>query len=365
MRTVINFNFMTLGARVRLCSTSSLSLSFAALLAGCPVNNPPPPPPPAEIAQCEGAGYTAFDVSNHAEQDTRVAGQTQIKALLESATPADAATKFPEAQAIYASAADLQAKVQGRTDDHLDGRPNVGADIDARIVAAYAAGAAATTALEIEIAAEIIDKSMTEFFFLSVFHEMVQGQAAKWDEAYGYYGAGPDNALDGVQAFARVAKNRDGNNGTAFEAAIFQKLVEGSCVLGGKLEELGVETVDVLNDTEMSAIIDDIDVSMRQVLAASVGHEAFEIDLVKAELVLTPGDVTLQNTARVKLVELDGFLRPIERLLRAEGAAATADALRNPLNVALADTTAGWIDTYDTAVVVTTLEAAFAIDIVE
>ncbi len=333
-------------------------------LAACVENVIPTEDPP--VLQCEGADYTAFDVENHAQQDVRVAGFTQMKTLLEAAveTPAAAATKFEAAAAIYADAGAMSATVQGRTDDHLDNAPLVGDGIDARIDAALSAGAAATTALEAELATESIDKAMTEFFFLSVFHGLVQGQAASWDEAFGDYGAAVDNDLDGVQSIAAVAKRRDDDNGTAFEASIFQSLAEGSCVLATRLAELDTDAIDARNDPELSTIIDDIDTAMRQVLALSAGHEATEIGELQAELLATPGDVDLQGSARVKLVELDGFFRPLERLLRAEGDSVTADALRTPLAIALADTTAAWIDTFDSAAIIATLEAKFVVDVV-
>jgi hypothetical protein len=336
------------------------------VLAGCPIENTIPEPPPA-IVQCEGAGYTAFDVAHHAEQDERLAGASALGGLLEEAieTPVDAAAKFSEAFALYQGSADLQAKVQGRTDDRIDGRPVVGDAIDARIVAAFAAGGAATTRLEVEIAAETIDKALTEFWFLSVFHEMVQGQAAKWDEAYGYYGSGADNVLDDVQGFASLAKKRDANNGTAFEAAIFQSLVDGSCTLATRLQDDDVETIDVLNDSDMSAIIGDVDIAMRQVLAASIGHEAFEIGEIKEALAAAPDDVDLAGEARVKLVEADGFFRPLERLLRAEGDTVTADTLRAHIDGGLDDDTAAWITGFDDDDVIATLEAAFAIEVIE
>ncbi len=345
-----------------------LAPSFVALaLAGCPFDNDGPIPEQVDPAQCLGTGYTAFDVANHAEQDARVGAYTEIKRLLEEVVedPSLAAARFATAQALYQSSAELQGKVQGRTDDHIEGRPNVGADIDARISAAFSDGAAATTSLQAAVAAETIDKALVEFFFLSVFHELVQGQAAKWDEAYGYYGSGPDNALDAVQGFAAVAKKRDANNGTALEAAIFQNLVDGSCALAGKLSAQEVETIDVLNDAELSVIIEDIDVAMREVLAYSVAHEAFVIADVQGTLAATPDDVAAQEEARITLVELNAFFLPLERLMRAEGDVADADALRAPIDAALADDTAAWIDAFDAAAVIADVEAHFAIDVLE
>lgn len=380
MRMALNFNLAGCRMRMRVGALLS-SVASLVVLAGCPVENQIPPPPNGEEpVQCSGTGYTAFDVANHAEQDARVGAYTEIKALLEAAVeePELAAARFVEAQAIYTETAELAGKVEGRTDDHLDGRPNVGAEVHARIAAAFADGAGATTSLEAAIAAETIDKALTEFFFLSVYHELVQGQADKWDEAFGYFGAPADNDLTLVQGFASVANRRDLNNGTALEAAIFQGLVDGSCTLAQKLAEQGVETVDVLNDEEMRAHIDAIDVAMREVLAYSVGHEAFVIGEVQQAVAAAPDEATAnlaRDEARIALVELDGFFRPLERLMLAEGegddgatgatGATIAGALRAEIDAGLDDDTGAWVDAFDATGVIERIETHFEIDVIE
>ena len=336
-------------------------------LVGCPVDNPSPLVAPA---QCEGAGYTAFDIVHHAQPDARVDAYQQIKGLLEEGVDdiALAPARFAEAQVLYQDTAELQGKVRGTTDDHLADRPNVGTEIDARIVAAFASGSAATSALSVTIAAETIDKSLVEFLFLSVFHELVLGQASAWDQAYGYYGSGADNALDAVVGFAGVAKRRDADNGTSHEARIFQSLVDGSCVLAGKLAPAdgnALDSIDVPNDEDMSAVIDDIDVAMRAVLALSVGHEAFAIEELQEALLLAPSDQALLDEARVKLVELDAFFLPLERLLRAEGAVVDADVLRGPVDAALEDTSDAWVTTFDAAAVLALVENTFGVDVIK
>lgn len=351
-----------------LLTSLTLTATVAVLIAvpGCPVNNEIPPPPAGVAPQCEGAGYTAFDVANHAEQDARLGAYEQIKVLLEEAVADNslAAARFVTAQALYRDTAELQGKVQGRTDDRLPGRPNVGAELDVRIMAAFADGAAATSPRAIAIAAESIDKALVEFLYLSVFHELVQGQAAKWDEAFGYYGSGADNGLDAVRGFAGVAKRRDADNGTALEAQIFQALVDGSCTLATRLAADEVETIDVLNEPDMSAEIDEIDGAMRAVLALSVGHEAFEIGELQAALSAAPADAAMLDDARVKLVELDAFFRPLERLLRAEGGEDEAELLRAPIDAALDDDGDAWVDSFDAAAVIAHVENVFGVDVV-
>ena len=335
-------------------------LSLAALGA-CPLNEIPEGTSP----QCEGSAYTAFDLEHLQGPTAQIADQTQMQALLEEALgdSALAADRFAAAQALYAQR--LQAAVRSAADDRLATGTPVGSAIDERIVSALAAGAAATTEFDIELAAETIDKALTHFFFVSVLQELGQGEAEHWDRAFAYFGADAANDLDRTQAFAGVAKRRDGNNGTAFEGAIFQNLVEGSCVLATRLLSAEADSVDVGADAELSALVDEVDVAMRRVLAASVGHEAKEIAAIQLELPSSPDDSALPNTARVKLVELDGFFIPIELLLRAAGKDAVADAVRSPLDAALADQTQAWLDSFDGATMVTVLETEFAIAILE
>jgi hypothetical protein len=339
------------------------SLALTAALAGCPVENDLPDPI-VDPAQCLSSGYTAFDVANHAEQDARTQAHVDIMELLEEGVDDEAvrADRFAAASAIYASTAELQGKVEGRTDDHLQGKPNVGAEIDARIQQAFVDGGAATTTRDADIAAETVNISLIEFFFLSVFHEMVQGQAAKWDEAFGYFGSGADNSLDGVRGFALVARDIDEEAGTALEARMFQGIVDGSCTLATKLAEQDVETIDVLNDADMKAHIDEVDAAARLVLANFAIVEATEIEEKQEELEAAPGDQEIMDEMRVELHELNLFFLPLERLLRAEGDTAVADAVRGPVDEAFADDTNAWVDTFDAAGVIETLRTHFEIE---
>lgn len=320
------------------------------------------PEPEGRPPQCDAAGYVAFDEANHAAQDVRLAAVAQMKELLEAAVavPAEAAAKAAAAEDLYRNSAELQAKVIGRTDDHFAEKPAVGVEIDARILAALEAAAAATTAYEVEVQAEIVDKAFTEFFFLSILHELLAGQAVTWDEAYGYYGSGSDNDLGSLLGFAAVAKKRDDENATALEALVFQKLVDGSCVLAERLAADEVEVVDVRGDAELSKIVETIDGAMTDVLAYSVGHEAWEIDEAKES-----GDV---QTASVKLVELDGFFRPLERLMQGAGgdSAARATSIRNTVDAALAAVDGGddtWLASFDTSAILLAVETERSIEV--
>lgn len=347
---------------MRVSSTPRLvsALAMATLAGGC-ITNDIPDEEQSGPPQCDSPGYVAFDPAHHAAQDTRLAAVAQMKQLFEAAiaNPTEASAKFSAARDLYSSSAELQVKVQGRTDDHLEARPNVGADLDARIVAAFAAGAAATTAHEVEVQAEILDKAFVEFFFLSIYHELVAGSAETWDEGYGYYGAGPDNDVNSLLGFASVAKRRDENNGTALEALIFQEIVAGSCHLAEHLAAEQVETVNVFADEELAETVETIDAAMVDVLAYSVGHEALEIAGLQA--------TNDPATAFVKLVELDGFFRPLERLMANGGgeSAARASSIRASVDAALSAADASWLAAFDADLIVAAMETERAIDVKE
>lgn len=338
---------------------ASMLAAALALGAGCIDNHIPDPT--GRPRQCDSASYVAFDPANHAEQDVRLDAAAQMKGLMAAAlaSPAEAATNFAAAADVYATSAELQAKVQGRTDDHLAEKPNVGTEIDARISAALEAGGAATAAHDIEVQAEIVDKALTEFFFLSVFHEVTAGQAVTWDEAFGYFGAGADNDLGSLRGFAAVAKKRDDENGTALEAVVFQRLVDGSCQLAERLAADEVEIVDVFADEGLASVVDSMDDAMIDVLAYSVGHEAMAIAAAKAA-----GD---GDGAAVKLVELDGFFRPLERLMQDVGgdSARRATAIRAPVDAALAADDDSWLATFDAEAILAAIEAERDIDVKE
>jgi hypothetical protein len=320
-------------------------------------------------AQCDTVSYVAFDVVNYENQVARVGAHAQMVALMKEAEadPTLAATKFAEAEALYTDTADLAEKVEGRKDDHLDTQPAVGADLHAAITAALADGKAATTTLEATLARQTIDKSLTDFFFLSVFHEMVLGAADKWDEAFGYYGASIDNAEGDAKGLAAVAAKRDGDNGTSLRERIFNGLVDGSCELARQLDAQDADTIDVnaADSAALRTVIDDVDVAMQEVLAYSVGHEAIDMQQLQDDLASSPGDRALLDGMRVKLYELDPYFRPLERLMNARGgdSATRASDIRSAIDAALADDTDAWVDTFDAAAIETAIEAEYGIDV--
>jgi hypothetical protein len=212
----------------------------------------------------------------------------------------------------------LRAKVQGRTNDHLDGNPVRGDYIDATIMKWLNAGIAATTNLEANIAKQMVDKTFTEFFFQSVYHEMVDGSRSHWDEAFGYYGTKSDNDETEHEAFAVTAFKRDATNGTNLNAEIFNNLIDGSCALGKALSAAGKEEIDWKSDTAVSAAITDVDMAMQKILAFSTGHEAFEMqEAFDNSFDITNSEHT--DEVWIKMAELVPFFVAIEPILLAKG----------------------------------------------
>jgi hypothetical protein len=276
----------------------------------------------AKGQNCGAVTYTPFDPMNHASQDVRVKAQADIAAKADEAIadPTKAAALFAEIEALYKGSADLQAKVQGRADDHFPGDPEaakVGAVIDGYIVAAIERGKAATTATEADVAKQVIDKGLTWFFYLSVYHELVLGARDKYDEAFGYLGTGATNDPATLYSIAKTANRRDANNGTSLEPALFQAIIDGSCALDTRLLADGVETIDWKADEAYAAKVREIDETMQKVIALSVGHELFK-----------PVKDLEAGEAKVKLFEGAMFFFAIEGSMKALGGQAEADAIQ-------------------------------------
>ncbi|MCK6545916.1 hypothetical protein L6R52_08610 [Myxococcota bacterium] len=319
-----------------------------------------------EPRQCGTAEYIAFDAANHTAQDLRIGAFAQMTTLMAEsyAGTFDAATataKFTAAEALYQDTAELRAKVQGRKDDHFAEQPAIGVELDATIMAGLEQGKTATTALAAKIAKQTVEKTLVHFFFLSVYHELVQGQAAKWDEAYGYWGAPSDNAEAGRKGFASVATKRDADNGTNLAAQIFNGIVDGSCELAKALEAADAETIDWKAVPAVKAIVDDVDLRMQEVLAYSSGHEA--VDMLELQSSLS--DPKSVEDMWVKLAELDPYFRPIEALMTAKGgeSAARAARIRARIDAAWADPSGAWMSTFEAQAIIDELEAEYGIDI--
>lgn len=316
--------------------------------------------------QCRTAEYVAFDAANHANQDIRIAAYTEMvdrmKAAQEDPTTANAV--FTDLQENVYTRADLRSKIQGRNDDHFDPPRPVGMELDMRIMAGFEAGKTATTAIDVALARQQVDKTLIHFMYLSVYHEMVLGKRSKWDEAYGYYGAPSDNAEGGRQALAAVATKRDGDNGTNLAASIFNGIIDGSCEMAKALDASGEEELVVADVASLDAVVKQVDEDMLKVLAYSVGHEAF--DMVEIQTAAQGNfDADQQDTMRIKLAELDPYFAPLERLMNEAGgdSAMRATMIRNMIDAAYADTTLGWMGTFDAQGVIDMMEAEYGIDV--
>ena len=320
-------------------------------------------------AQCTGAEYIAFDAASHANQDLRVQAYVDLLVLLNEAqaNPSLASERFSAAEALYLNTASFAEKVQGRSDDHLTGRPNVGQGLHETILAGFAAGKAASTALEVNLAKQAVDKTLIDFFFLSVHHEMLLGARDKWDEGYGYFGSGPRNAEGDLRGLAQVAKKRDDANGTQLGPSIFNGLIDGSCELANILDEKNIEQIDPAEHATLWDIIEEIDLSLQKVLAYSAGHEAFAMAALQEDLFADPSNLAIAEEMHIKLAELVPYFRPLERIMNDKGGESLtrASGIRTEIDAALADDSDAWLQRFDAEGVLEAIEAEYAIDVVQ
>jgi hypothetical protein len=321
--------------------------------------------------QCDSPdGYVAFDSAHHEAQDKRLAAHLKMLALMDDAVADDGTvdgSKFADALELYTdpvAAADLQTKVQERLDEHLSDQPLVGDRIDATIVAWLEAGQGAETPLQAHLAREWVDKSLQEFFFLSVFHELRLGEREKWDEAYGYYGSGPHNDEDDLAGLALTASELDGTNGTNLGAEVFNALIDGACQLDMALGD--DESIDVSTDEGLSDTVAGIDGDLQTLLAYAVGHEAFEMSELIEEGATDTDELFVQSA------ELQAYFLPLERIMLEAGgdSAMRAAEIRSILDAApgsdpeavdVSDTS--WIEGFDAARIIELVEAEFDIQV--
>lgn len=343
---------------------ATTTLTFASTLAlitslGCSSGGSGSDPETGTVTapQCASSSYVAFDSANHANQDIRLAVHEEIVELLEDAAAdldsdkaSDAADKIAEARDLYEDgslSADFRTKVKSRVDEHLADEPSVGEQLDSTIVAWLDFAANASTALEASVAAEWVDKTIAEFLFLSVHHEMLEGTRENWDEGYGYYGSGPDNREGALLGFAAFALKSDGINGTNLEPTIYNNLIDGSCHIETALSDSGDDTLDMTAHDDLSDIVESIDMDMQRVLALSVGHEAYEME-EGLEADDPDTDAIIGETS-----ELIPLFLPLERIMLERGGESAERAelirelidqmpLNDPENVDLDDTS--WID---------------------
>ena len=308
------------------------------------------------IPQCMSAEYIAFDPANYANQTLRVGAYDDMLARMKEAEmdPTTAAAKFAEARTLYEETASLRSKVMGRIDPHNDAA--IGAELDAEIIEGLDEGAAATTALEANLARQKVDKTMIHFFYVSVFYEMTVGARKNWDEAFGYYNGGSStNEEASRKGLASVATKRDGTNNTTLAETIFNAIVDGSCELATALHEQEVEELDYTTVPALKSVVEQADEDMQKVLAYSAGHEAFEMVELQGDL----STVEAMNEMWIKLAELDPYFKGVEPHMSTPKQV----AIRAAIDAAWADPTGAWMATFPAQMIVEDLAAEFSIDI--
>lgn len=240
--------------------------------------------------------YEPFAVGHLENQVVRVAGYDAIATLrgaddfAATTFGGDCASYSPEVKSpsntksiasLYVESASLAAKVEGRKDDHsYNAGAEIGKDIHAAICGAIAAGSAVDAATDKEALngiawhAQIVDKGLLHFFYLSVYHELTLGARSKWDEGFGYFGASFDGADAG--GLAKTVQKRDGNCGTSYFNDIHESLILGRNALDKALTDAGKTGSDDELDTlpaDLSTIVADIDRMLLEVFALSFGRE--------------------------------------------------------------------------------------------
>lgn len=334
----------------------------ATLLTGCG-DDPQIVDPPQVSQRCTSSTeYLAFDSANHAAQDLRLKKIDEILAKFDEAVAnlSLAPTKATEVLALYQGTdANLQAKVKGRQDMRFSPPQVVGQEMDTAITGAIEELRNATTAHQVRLAKQKIDKSgFARFLYLSVMEELLEPTLEHYDEAYGYLGTGQTNAEAGRKGLARTATRRDATNGTTLAPELFSLIVEGGCTIETALKKLNKESMEPEEDEAYMRMTRQMDAKLQLVFAYSIGHELFEY----AE------SSTNAPTAHLELVEMDGFLRTIEPSMQQAGGAkaSLATELRAAINAALQVATpdkTDWITSFKASEFLTKLEAAYSIDV--
>lgn len=361
--------------RTMISRTIYLALAASLCVTGCSKDKANTDGDDVLAPQCDMPdGYIAFDSSNHQNQDLRLAAFHEMTALMSAAVDDEGevdTAKFTAAKEIYTDetmSADLRTKVSGRIDEHVTGEPSQGDRLDATIIAFLEAGESAATALEAKVAKQWVDKTLQEFFFLSVHHELLAGDRAHWDEAFGYFGSQSDAAEAGLMGLASTASKRDGSNATDLLPETFNALIDGACLLETALTDEDVSELPVADVEGLEAVIEEIDGNVQKVLAYSAGHEAFEM------LELIEGGAEDTDSITVKAAELVPFFIPLERIMLDRGGDSadraatvraeldkmpTADA--QPDTAGLMDT--AWIQEVNPQAIIDALDAEFMIEI--
>lgn len=222
------------------------------------------------------SAYVPFDEAHMTNQLARLQAHADIQAARKEATLDNAADVFADIETLYQSS-DLQLKVAGRTDDHLEiegwGFPEVGTFLDTHITDAIALGKSPADEADVAYAGQVVDKALLVFFYYSVYHEIVAGHRKNLDEAYGYWGL----ELDGTprNGLANIAAGREDEFGLVLNRPIFESFVDARYVMAENTES----TEDALPEglTEYEAAREEIDARMIQTLAGYALHELNEL----------------------------------------------------------------------------------------
>lgn len=280
--------------------------------------------------------YEPFGAAHLENQLLRVGAYTDIVATrkAEGFAPSDfggscaswsadvsAASDPTKIGSLYVETASLAAKVEGRKDDHsYNAGAAIGVELHAAICEAIEAGGLLDPAADPDAVGglawqgQVIDKALLHFFYLSVFHELVLGARAKWDEAYGYFGADFDGAGDSAQGLAHTVHKRDGNCGTDYLGQLHDLFIEGRDLLDAALTAEGKDGAEEQLETvpeELQAVIDEIDGLLLEVFAISFAREWIGLE---------QGDDPV-----IKLVEGRMFFRILKPALADYDAALAAD----------------------------------------
>ena len=318
----------------------------------------PDDPARNEAGRCDATEYLAFDPVNHAPQDARLDAIDNMLARFAeaSADPATAAAKAKEIRDLYESTTtNLAAKVQGRKDVH-DPDAALGAEIHATIEDALARLEDATTATEVAIAKQRLEKGgMYRFLYHSVLEELWAPTRKHYDEAYGYLGTGETNAPGARRSLAKLATQRDATNGTSLGEELFAHLLDGACALETALGERGADEMKVDDDPAYLEAAQAIDRKMRLAIAASIGHEVYEIGKAGADV----------DGARIELHEVDAFFSILERSMSngTDAEKALAADLRAAIDEAMANEDPSWIAAFPADDLLHAIESAFGITV--
>lgn len=319
----------------------TLATSLVASLGACGGSDSDSPA--GADADVKTSEYVPFSADNSSSQVARVALYEEIVAArkadgFNAAACGDLSSPAAGTLAeIYTRDDDgggvLQAKVQGRKDDHsynLDA--TIGVTMDTIITEAITDCFAGN--LEPKFAGQLVDKTLQWFFYASVYHELVlgiEGAEDKWDEAYGYYGLGDGESPRGI---AVTAIKRDGNFGTTFSETLLDLFIEGH------------EVISSTELTPMNQLVKTMDQNLLTVFAYSTAREF--------------ADLPTDEEPGVKLAEGMAFFNIIEAQMK-DASASDAEFVRAQLDAVTFDAPTS----IDAAGIQSRIETSFGITVAQ